>query len=279
MRAAEAGVLHAAPRARAGAVAEHVVVDPDHAGLEPARRCARPWRGSCVQTEAPRPNSESFASAIASSSSSTVTIGTTGPKISSRMIRMSCVTPVSTAGVKKRLGLGGPPQCSVAPFATASSTSSLHGLELLARDHRPDLGLPVERVAHAQRLRALDHALDEAVGHLLHHVHALDARAGLPGVGEAAPEAAGDRVRQVGVGAHDHRVLAAQLEHRALHPLGALHAHAAPDLDRAGEEDLRRARLDQRLADRAAAVHGAHEALGQRRRARTPPGCAGRSAA
>ena len=51
-----------------------------------------------VHTEAPSPNSESLASVIASSSESTVTIGTTGPKISSRMIRMSCVTPVSTAG-------------------------------------------------------------------------------------------------------------------------------------------------------------------------------------
>ena len=51
-----------------------------------------------VQTDAPRPNWESFASAIASSSDSAVTIGITGPKISSRMMRMSCVTPVSTVG-------------------------------------------------------------------------------------------------------------------------------------------------------------------------------------
>ena len=55
------------------------------------RRAMRsPLARSAVQTEAPRPNSESLASAIASSSASTVTIGTTGPKISSRMIRMSC---------------------------------------------------------------------------------------------------------------------------------------------------------------------------------------------
>ena len=44
-------------------------------------------------------------------------------------------------------------------------------------------------------------------------------------------------------------------------------AHATPtprpDLDRAGEEDLRGARLDQRLPDLAAAVHGAHDPLGQ----------------
>ncbi len=59
-------------------------------------RSARPR--SSDQTDAPRPNSESFASSIASSSERTVTIGTTGPKISSRMIRMSWVTPVSTAG-------------------------------------------------------------------------------------------------------------------------------------------------------------------------------------
>ena len=39
------------------------------------------------------------------------------------MMRMSCVTPVSTAGLKN--GSSAPPQWSVAPFATASSTSSL----------------------------------------------------------------------------------------------------------------------------------------------------------
>ena len=75
----------------------HVVVDPHHAGLEAAgdalaaRAVERPHRGAEAEAE-------SFASRIASSSESTVTIGTTGPKISSRMIRMSCVTPVSTAG-------------------------------------------------------------------------------------------------------------------------------------------------------------------------------------
>src|SRR4051812_45939312 len=52
VRAAEPGVLHAAPRALAGAVAEGVVVDPDHARLEhlrdafAARPVARPDRGA-----------------------------------------------------------------------------------------------------------------------------------------------------------------------------------------------------------------------------------------
>src|SRR5450755_4906788 len=53
-----------------------------------------PLARSEVQTEAPRPKSESLANATASSSESTITIGSTGPKISSRMIRISCVTPV-----------------------------------------------------------------------------------------------------------------------------------------------------------------------------------------
>ena len=95
------------------------------------------------------------------------------------------------------------------------------------------------------------------------HVDALDPRAGLAGVGEAAPDGAGDRVGQVGVGADDHRVLAAELEHRALEALGADGADLAADLDRAGEEDLADAGAGQRVADRAAAVDDADEALGQ----------------
>ena len=87
----------------------------------------------------------------------------------------------------------------VAPFATASSTSSggdrvvdelLDELELLARDHRADLGVEAERIPDPQRLGARDDALHEAVGDLADDVHALDPRAGLARVGEAAPEAA-----------------------------------------------------------------------------------------
>ena len=59
-------------------------------------------------------------------------IGSTGPKISSFMIRISWVTSVSTTGAMKRpsrpsgrsAGLTGPPVSFLAPLATASSTSS-----------------------------------------------------------------------------------------------------------------------------------------------------------
>ena len=136
-------------------------------------------------------------------------------------------------------------------------------LVLAVGGHRADLGLPLDRVAEPQLLRLAGDALDEAVGDLAHHVDALDPRAGLAGVGEAAPDGAGDRVVEVGVGADDHRVLAAELEHRALQPLGADLADLAADLDRAGEEDLAGAGLGQRVADRAAAVDDADQALGQ----------------
>ena len=84
---------------------------------------------------------------------------------------------------------------------------------LLGGDHRPDLGRPLERVADGEPLGLADDALEEAVGDLLDDVDALDPRAGLPGVGEAAPDRAGDGVGEVGVGADDLRVLAAELEH------------------------------------------------------------------
>ena len=70
----------------------------------------------------------------------------------------------------------------------------LHERELLGRGHRPDLGPRVERVAHAQPRRAVHHARDEALGELFHDVDALDARTGLPGVGEASPLTAGNGV-------------------------------------------------------------------------------------
>src|SRR5581483_8262648 len=106
-------------------------------------------------------------------------------------------------------------------------------------------------------------ALDEPVGDLLDDVGAFDPRAGLTRVCEAAPHAARDRVVEVGVGADDLRVLAAELEDRALESLCAELAHLPADLDRAGEEDLPRRRLAEGRADGAATVDDAHEALRQ----------------
>ena len=66
---------------------------------------------------------------------------------------------------------------------------------------------------------------------------------------------------KVGVRADDLRVLAAQLEHGALHPPRAFLADPAADLDRAGEEDLRRRSTRPAPGRRAAAVDGPHQSL------------------
>ena len=157
----------------------------------------------------------------------------------------------------------GPPQSLVGAGGDRVLDQLDDDLVLAVGGHRADLGLPLERVAEPQLLGLAGDALDEAVGDLADDVDALDPRAGLAGVGEAAPDGAGDRVVEVGVGADDHRVLAAELEHRALEPLGADLADLAADLDRAGEEDLAGARLGQRVADGAAAVDDPDQALGQ----------------
>ena len=119
----------------------------------------------------------------------------------------------------------------------------------------------MQRIADAQLLRALDDALDEALGDLAHHVDALDAGTALAGVRKARPQGAGDRVLDVGVGKHEHRVLAAELEHRALELARALLADTAPGGDRAGEEDLCDLGAHERVS-RSGAVDGAHETLG-----------------
>ena len=80
-----------------GGVRVGVVVDPDHPRLDPAGdplallAVARPDRRA-------EPEVGVVGEPTASSSLATMTIGRTGPKISSRMIRISPVTPVSTVG-------------------------------------------------------------------------------------------------------------------------------------------------------------------------------------
>ena len=66
-----------------------------------------------------------LASAIASSSESTGTIGATGPKVSSRSRSVSGGAPVTTAGEKKcpvEWPAESPPATTSAPAATAAST-------------------------------------------------------------------------------------------------------------------------------------------------------------
>ncbi len=133
---------------------------------------------------------------------------------------------------------------------------------LLGRDHRADLGRPALRVAEDEALGRRPDAGDEAVGDVRDDVDALDPRAGLSGVREAGPGDPVDRVVELGVGADDRRVLAAELEDRPLHLRRAGRADRVAGRDRPGEEDLADARVDDGPADVAAAVQDPNEPLG-----------------
>ena len=82
-------------------------------------------------------------------------------------------------------------------------------------------------------------------------------------VGERRPRRAADRARHVGVGQHEHRVLAVEREHRALEPPRARLADLAPRARGAGEADLRHGRGDERGARVGVAVDELQQSLGQ----------------
>jgi hypothetical protein len=132
---------------------------------------------------------------------------------------------------------------------------------LLGGDHRADLRIPARGVSDSQPVDLVDDSVEEPVCDLGDDVGALDPRAGLAGVREPTPGASRDGVREIGIGTDDLRILAPELQHRALHQLRADLADPAPDLDRAGEEDLPSRRLAERLSHRSAAVDGSHESL------------------
>ena len=225
---------------------------------------------SRVYTFAPSPKRVPLASAIASSSESTGTIGATGPKVSSRSRSVSAGGAgdhgggVVVASLHARRGRRRPRSVG------AGRHRGLHlRLDLGAlgrRHHRPDVGLVVERVAHAQRAGVLHEHVHEVVVQLARHVEALGRGAHLPGVQVGGPGAAlGRHVHLVGhVGADDERVLAAHLEVHPRHALGARRGHALAGGHRAGEGHAVHARVaHDRLAHVARAGHHVERARRQ----------------
>ena len=85
-------------------------------------------------------------------------IGTTGPKISSRMIRISWVTPVRTVGAMKLppnpSTSRGPPVSRSAPAASASSTSSVTMSDWSSETIGPISVVHSHRVADGERARS-----------------------------------------------------------------------------------------------------------------------------
>ena len=103
------------------------------------------------------------------------------------------------------------------------------------------------------------------------HDRGAERRAALPGRAEAAEQRALDGQVEVGVGHHDQRVLAAQLEAGRLQVAPAQLADARADVGRAGEADL----VDQPLVERPLEPRerrlGRRTARGSARRRAGPP--------
>jgi hypothetical protein len=138
---------------------------------------------------------------------------------------------------------------------------ALHDLELGGLDHRADVRLALGPLAQLRRL--LDHLAHELVGHAVRHVDALGGDAHLAGVGEGSVDRAGGRALEVRVLAHQHRVLAAELEGAGHELPAAGFGHAASGRDAAGEGDLVAARLDQGASGLAVSEQTLEDALGK----------------
>ena len=105
---------------------------------------------------------------------------------------------------------------------------------------RPTFSAPMRRAS----------PLGELLGERLVDVEAVGGRAGLADVAHLRDHRAVERVVEVGVLEDDERRVAAELHRHAQELLGRLLDELAPDLGRAGERELARARVaDERLHD------------------------------
>jgi hypothetical protein len=111
--------------------------------------------------------------------------------------------------------------------------------------------------------RSTETLLGERVRDLVQHVDTLGTAAVLPGVEHGTGHGAARSVVEIGVGAHDHGVVASELE-RAGDELATARLGDAPTgVDAAGEVDLVDARLDERRARLAVTEDDLDDVRGQ----------------
>ncbi len=162
-----------------------------------------------------------------------------------------------------RVGLRRPPMTTVAPFSLASSTwrsitSSCCRQIIGPRSNSPSL--PWRRARTFSTTRRVNSSATASTT----YTRSVEQQ-NCPVFMKRAEDGAARRALQVGVGADDHRILAAELEGAGDEVPAAGLSHLAPGADAAGEGDLVDAGLDQRGARLAVALdHGEH-ALGQAR--------------
>jgi hypothetical protein len=133
----------------------------------------------------------------------------------------------------------------------------LDRLDLGAEAHRPDVVPGAATLP--DRPGPLHDEIDEPVVDGVLDVHPLDGHAGLAGVHEGAPHRAGGGELDVGVVAHDHRILATELEQHRRQGLGRRRHHQLAGGDRAGERDLLHTGADEGIPGAAAPGHDLHE--------------------
>ncbi len=148
----------------------------------------------------------------------------------------------------------------------------LDRLQLVSSGERADLGGVVVGGPEGERPRGLGEAREEAVVELLVYIDPLDPDADLAGVGEAGLHSASDRCVDVGVGAHDHRVLAAELQRGPDQPAAGLRGQLAAGGGRAGEGQVVDLVEQGRPDDRPAAGDHLPHVVGKARLARDRPG-------
>jgi hypothetical protein len=100
-----------------------------------------------------------------------VSTDSTGPKISSRAMRLDVCTLVKIVGAYQNpfSGITHGRAPAVGALGHADVAQRADALELLLRVDRADVGVLVERVAEAQRRQALLQALDDLVVDVLLH--------------------------------------------------------------------------------------------------------------
>ena len=213
---------------------------------------------SAVKTPAARPKAVALARAMTSSSSSKSRTHTTGPKISSRAMVISSVTPEKTVGCTKKPPkpcgwTRSPPVRSVRAFGAALG-DVVHDLRALGGgDQRTHLHGLVHGVAERDPLGAGDEAVEEGVADGAMDEDAGAVRADLAGGVEVAEHRAADGAVEIGVLEDDERRFAAELERHVLHPGRGGGVDPGAGRDRAGDGDLGdRGMGGERGPDRAA---------------------------
>ena len=185
--------------------------------------------------------------ATASSSFWNVSVARTGPKISSRAIVISGVTPSKTVASKNAPlpvdGRGVAAGDELRAFPASALDVARDVLALLLRDERAEARLRVERVARRHLLRALDDLLHERVVDRLLDEQAGARRAELALAVEDGVDRALRGGVEVGVGEDDVGRLAAELHRDALDRAGRGAEDGLAGLGLAGERDLVDARV------------------------------------